>query len=634
MAKSEMINWRFNFKDKEIHVEDLHKIIKPGYKIFIGSGCSEPILFTDELIKEKEWNLTDVQIFHFLAISNQKFFSEGNPTSFRHNTLSLIGSQQMRYAINQGKSDFIPINSSEIPKLFHGKRYKIDVALIQVSPPDKNGYCSLGISVGINRSAVENAKIVVAHINPQMPRTLGDTFVPFSKINYFVYEDRPLLEYKIGNIDETHERIAKYVARLIENGSTLNLGLGKISYILPKVLADTNKQDLAIYSEVLYETIIPLITNGNINCEKNVYPHCMTCFIIGCKTFYDFVDDNPFIEFHPVSFINNIENIRKNEKLCSVYGAMSVDLFGQATNHLGHKLFSGTGGEADFINGTNLSEQGKSIIALKSTTEAGYSRIVPVLPPGLVELRAIDVHYVVTEWGIASLHGKSIRERVMQMIGIAHPKYRQDLLENAKLNNLVYQDQTIPVTPDGIVVACPDIEYYFETKSKGKVLVTPAKPTDERGLQELYYSLSEKDRIMRFLTPQKEFSHEQTQSHLICDYDTCLVLVGIVGKKEEDQRIIAASAYYLDPNTNTAEFSITIHEDYRKQGLGAFLFEKIIEIAEQRGIQGMFGDVYVNNIGMLQILNNIPYDVVFTSHPDEEDTLHFHFYFKSKKMKE
>jgi N-acetylglutamate synthase-like GNAT family acetyltransferase len=222
----------------------------------------------------------------------------------------------------------------------------------------------------------------------------------------------------------------------------------------------------------------------------------------------------------------------------------------------------------------------------------------------------------------------------MQMIGVAHPKYRQDLLENAKLNNLIYQDQTIPVSSDGIVVACPDIEFYFETKSKGKVLIAPAKPTDERGLQELYYSLSEKDRIMRFLTPQKEFSHEQTQSHLICDYDTCLVLVGIVGKKEEDQRIIAASAYYLDPNTNTAEFSITIHDDYRKQGLGSFLLEKIIEIAEQRGIQGLFGDVYVNNIGMLQILNNIPYDVVFTSHPDEEDTLHFHFYFKSKKIKE
>ncbi|MBD3353788.1 MAG: GNAT family N-acetyltransferase [Candidatus Lokiarchaeota archaeon] len=634
MSKFDIDNWQEINKDKEIKPEDLNKIIKPGYRIAVGSACSEPLLLTNKLLQEKEWNLPDVQICHFFTLSNHKFYSETTPTRFRHNTLSIIGSEQMRVAINQGKSDFTPINTSEIPRMLKGKRYKIDVALIQVSPPDKNGYCSLGINVGINRTMTDSARIIVAHINPNMPRTMGNSFILFKDIDYYVYEKAPLMQVRFDNTDEIINRIAKYVARLIENGSTLNIGLGKIAYALPFALLKAGTKNLAIYSEVLYDSVMDLVENGNINCSKNYYPHCMTSFILGSKEFYEFVDDNPFIEFHSTEFLLNIENIVKNNKLCSVYSAMSVDLFGQTSNHLKHVLYSGVGGQADFTYGASKIERGKSIIAIRSITKGGYSRILPVLPSGLVALRSIDVHYVVTEWGIAQLHGKTVRERVLQMIGVAHPQFRQDLLNKAKKMHLVYEDQEIPTTQDGVVVICPDIEWDFRTKSKGVIHFAPVKPTDERMIQDLYYSLSESDRVMRFFSPQKIFSHKETQSRIMCDYNTNMVIVGIVGNKEEDQRIVAAGAYYLVPNTNLVEFSVTIHEDYRKQGLGRHILNKIIEIAQEKGYEGIVGDVYVDNIAMLQILNTLPYDVVFTSDEDDSESLQFQFLFKSKKNKE
>ncbi|MHA1820772.1 MAG: GNAT family N-acetyltransferase [Promethearchaeota archaeon] len=621
--------WREFFKNKEIKADDIINYIKPGNRIYIGSGYSEPTLLTKALVKHKEWNLYDVEIMNFFTTSEHKLYSELDPTKFRFNTLSIISSPQIRVAIKEGKCDFTPIKSSEIPKMLRGKRYKINVALLQVAPPDKNGYCSLGINVDINRTIVDVADTVIAQINPRVPRTFGNSFIKFEDIDYFVYGDVPLLEYKKPHINETTEKIARNVAKLIENGSTLNFGLGKIPYILPRFLS--TKKNLAVYTEVLPETIMPLIKDRVINCAKNYYPHVMGTFAIGDHDFYDFINDNPFIELHPTDYLLNIENIAKNKKLCSIYSAKKVDLFGQGTNHIGKEFYSGIGGEADFLSGTGLYRRGKTIIAISSLTKEGESRIVPILPEGIVSVRAIDVHYVVTEWGIAHLHGKTMRERILQMIAIAHPDFRQELLDKAKEMNLVYKDQEIPMTKDGRVVIRPDFEWIFKTKNKDAVLVTPIKPSDERMIQDLYYSLSEKDRIMRFFIPKKIFTHEDTKMRVNCDYETCMVLVGIVGKEEEDQRIIAIAAYHLDPNTNWAEFSITIHDDYRNQGLGRFLLLKLAEIGESKGIKGIFGIVSSENIGMLNLLNTIPYRVVFQTYEEDPDYLEFYFRFKDKK---
>ncbi|MHA1727458.1 MAG: GNAT family N-acetyltransferase [Promethearchaeota archaeon] len=634
MQPFEKSKWREKFKEKEILLENLpdhlHKLIHPGTHICIGSACSEPVVLTNHLTTKKyRWN--DCSIWHFFTLSNQKFFSEKFPTRFRHNTLSIIGTRKMRDAINRGKADFIPLNASEIPHFLRQHKIAVDVCFLQVSPPDKNGFLSLGINVDVNRAIVDSAKTVIVQINPKMPRTLGDSFIRFRDIDHFVYYENNLLEYNPPEIDKTSEKVAEkvasYTSKLIENGSTLNLGIGKIPYILPKFLQ--NKKNLALYSEVLLESVVPLIESEVIDCSKNYYPHNITSFILGTRKFYDFVDNNPFIEFHPTEYISNIENISKNYKLCSIYGALTVDLFGQTTNHLGTSLYGGVGGEADFMRGSALSKGGKSIIALPSITRDGKSRIVTSLPPGPVTLRNIDVHYVVTEWGIAYLHGKSVRERTMQMISVAHPKFRHELLEEAKKLRFIYEDQKIPSSKDGIAVIRPDIVWWLPTKDKGKIYFSPVKQTDERMLQDLYYSLSERDRIMRFLNPQQYFTHKETQSRILCNFQTCFVIVGIVGK-ETSQRIIAVGAYYLEPNTNLVEFSVTIHETYRKQGLGRQILNKIIEMAYERGYSGLCGDVHQNNRAMLHILNTSPYEVIF-SKPDDTEVLNFHFYFDSRK---
>jgi GNAT superfamily N-acetyltransferase len=355
----------------------------------------------------------------------------------------------------------------------------------------------------------------------------------------------------------------------------------------------------------------------------------MTTFILGNREFYDFVDNNPFIEFHPTDWLNHIENVSKNYKLCSVYSALSCDLIGQATNHMGGYFYGGVGGQADFMLGSAISKGGKCIIALPSITKDGKSRILPLLPSGPVTMRVIDIHYIVTEWGIAYLHGKSIRERVIQMIAIAHPKFRQELLEEAKKMHYVYEDQIIPSSKGGITVIRPDIEWWFPSKTKGKIYFSPVKPTDERMLQDLYYSLSEQDRVLRFLNPQQYFTHKETQNRVICDYQTSFIIVGIIGK-EESQKIIAIGGYYLEPDTNLVEFSVTIHEDYRKQGLGRQILFKIIDLAKEKGYDGICGDVMMNNLGMIHILDSLPYDVIF-QHADEE-VLSFHFYFNHKSL--
>jgi len=618
-----------DYKEKEITLEKIRELCKPGSTIYIGSGCSEPIYITEYLTKQ---NLTDCYIFHYFSQTTQTFFSEENPALFRHNSLSIVNSEKMRDAVAEGKSDYTPVMASDIPKLLHSERYKIDLAFLQISPPDQNGYCSLGTNVDINRSIINVADITVAQINPLMPRTMGDSFIHINDIDYYVFHEMPLIEFESPETSDVFHEIAKNTAKLIEDGSTLNLGVGKIPFLLPEYLKD--KQSLAIFSEFLMESVIDLIKEGIITCKQNTFPHCMTSFIIGTKRFYDFVDNNPFIEFHPTEFITNLQNIGRNKKLCSIYSALSVDFIGQVTNDLPKRLYSGIGGEADFIRGSLLSKGGKSIIALPSTTESGKSRIVPILMYSPVALRAFEIQYVVTEYGIANLHGKTLRERVLSLIGIAHPKHRKWLLNQAKQANLIYQDQKIPMTEDGTVLNYPQVSWTYQIKNGEKVDIRPIQPIDERLIQELYYSLSPDDRVLRFFTNRKYFNHKIT--HYIIssiDYNKQYIIGGFVGKEEGNQRIIAITEYHCEEDSNfpeLGEFAITIHEDYRGKGLGRFLMNTLIDVAKENGLKGLKGDVLAYNEGMLHLLETLPYDVTMIR---EQKSFAFRFKFDELKEK-
>ena len=635
MPQLELSDWREKYKDKEITPERIIDIIKPGSRVYFGSACSEPVILTSQLANNMD-KLVDCQIYHFFTLSDQKFFIEEQPSLIRHNTLSMIGSPSMRKAINKGISDYTPIMSSGIPPLLRGigKRLLIDVALVQVSPPDKNGFCSLGTNVDINKTICNVAKVVIAHINPQMPWTMGNSFIKMADIDHFVYKDNPLLEFKYDFIDAKHdqkeriekmEKIASYISQLIEHGSTLNFGLGKIPHFLPKYLQE--KKNLGIYSEMLPESIIDLIENDIVTCNKSTFPHCMTSLIVGSKRFFDYVDKNPFIEIHPTEYICHVPRIAKNHKLCSIYGALEVDLVGQATNHTKLGMYSGIGGEAEFMMGASLTKGGKCIVALPSITLEGKSSIRPILEVQPVALRAFDVHYVVTEWGIAYLHGKSVRERILQMIGIAHPKFRERLLNLAKGTGFIYEDQKIPMTSDGVVVIYPEIKWIYQPKEGPPILIRPIKLTDERLMQDLYYKLSDYDRLLRFFTPRHYFKHSQIQQKVVCDYQTTMTLVAVVGEEEEEQ-IVGTIGYVLNKNTGFAEFAMTVDKEFRGMGLARFLLEKLIEIAQEKGIRGLYGDFLTTNRAMAHILQTLPYKTVFSV---EGQSTSFYFDFTQKK---
>ncbi|MHA1820059.1 MAG: GNAT family N-acetyltransferase [Promethearchaeota archaeon] len=621
-------DWREFYKDKEIKLGELTRHIRPGQRIFIGSGCSEPQALTSELVK-KQTKIADCEIIHFLTLSKNKFFNEFEPSLFRHNAL-FIG-ESMREAVANGYADYTPIMLSDIPKLIIEGRKHIDVALLQVSPPDKYGWVSLGINVDVNKAIVDAADTIIAQINPQMPRTLGDSFVHMSDIDYFVYHDEPLIEAVYDKPDEISKRIGRYIARLVENGSCIQMGIGQIPNAVIEFLKD--KRDLTIFSEVFSDGVIDLVESGAISKKylRNRKPKIMTSFVMGSHRLYNWVNENPLIEFRTTEYMNNPFNIAQNEKQISINAALTVDLTGQVnSDSIGPKFYSGIGGQADFERGAAMSKGGKPIMTLPSTThDLSKSRIVPTLEEGAgVVLPRGDVHYVVTEWGYAYLHGKTIRERALQMIGIAHPKFQPWLLEEAKRLNYVYEDQKIPMTKNGVVVIYPEYYESFYTTPRGdQLFIRPIKFTDERMVQELYYSLSMDDRILRFFVPQKSFPHKKTQESVVIDYETEMALVAIEGE-EPNQRIVGIGSYFLDRNSNMAEIAFTVADDYRNQGLTKYFINQLIIIGREKGINGFNGEVLPENRPMLHILRSLPYNVTFTSLNGE---IYFQFLFKDKK---
>ena len=621
-----MTDWRQQNNDREIKAKDLHRFIKPGSRIFIGTGCSEPVRLTEQLAENKT-QFVDCEIVHFLTLSGNKFFDDVEPSLYRHQAL-FVGSS-IRQAVSEGKADYIPISLSDIPPLIKTGRLRIDVALLQVTPPDKYGFCSLGINVDINRTVFENAKTVIAQINPKMPRTSGDSFVRFDEIAHFVYEETELLEFRYPEPEEAAKRIGGYCARIIENGSTLQFGIGAIPNAVLMHLQ--NKKDLSVYSEVISDSIIDLIESGVINCHKSQHPHVLTSFAMGTRRLYDYVNENPFIEFQSTESVNNIFNIAGNTKQVSINAALSVSVTGQVnSDSIGSEVFSGVGGQLDFTRGAALSEGGKPIICLPSVTADGRkSRIVATLEAGAgVVVPRSEVHYVITEWGVAFLHGKSIRNRVLQMIGIAHPKFRKELLEQAKELNFVYQDQLLPLTQDGVVILYPEeYEWSYIMPDGGHVFFRPVKTTDERMLQELYYELAPEDRRFRFFSPKTVFSHRETQTAVNVDYESVFAIVGIVGD-EEDQKIVSIGSYYLNRSSNVAEIAFTVAEGYRNQGLTRHMLNRLIDIAKEKRISGFMGDVLRMNDPMLHLLKTLPYVISFES---EGDTFSFHFNFSDKK---
>src|SRR5574341_359170 len=423
------MHWLDDYRQKQVTPAEALRCVQSGMRVYIQPGCAEPETLVEALVQRAPF-VRDVEIVHLLTMGRADYVAPEMAGHFRHNAM-FIGSN-VRKAVNEGRADYTPIFLSEVEGLFESGAMPLDVALIQVSPPDPHGLCSFGVGIDTTLTAAKVAKHVVAQVNDQMPRTYGDSFIHVSDINAIVDVSRPLCELPREPITELQQQIARNVARLIVDGDTLQLGIGGIPDAVLLELADRN--DLGIHTEMLSDSAIPLIQSGVINgSRKTLHPRKIILgFVLGSRELFDFVNENPIFEFHPVSYTNNPFIIAQNDRMVAVNSTLQMDITGQTcSDSIGQVLYSGFGGQVDFIRGARHSKGGKPIIAMPSTAKNDtISRIVPTLTPGsgVVASRG-SIHYVVTEYGIAYLHGKSIRERAEALIQIAHPKFRNELYE-------------------------------------------------------------------------------------------------------------------------------------------------------------------------------------------------------------
>lgn len=423
------MSWLSEYHSKVLSARDALRAIESGMRVYIHPGCAEPEALVEALIGRAP-DVRDVEIVHLLTLGRADYIQPEMAGHFRHNAMFIGGN--VRQAVNEGRADYTPILLSEIEALFESGQMPLDVALIQVSPPDAHGFCSFGVGVDTTLSAAKAARHVIAQVNDQMPRTFGDSFIHISDIDAVVEVSRPLCELPKSEFTPLYDTIGRHVAGLIEDGATLQLGVGNIPDAVLRNL--TNHRDLGIHTEMLSDNAIALIESGAVNGRrKTLHPRKVILgFVLGTRELFDYVDENPIFEFHPTSYTNDSFLIAQNERMVAVNSALQVDITGQVcADSLGTYFYSGIGGQVDFIRGAARSKDGKPIITLPSTAKDGtVSRIVPMLSPGagVVTSRG-TVHYVVTEYGVAYLHGRSIRQRAEALIQIAHPKFRDELYE-------------------------------------------------------------------------------------------------------------------------------------------------------------------------------------------------------------
>lgn len=422
------MEWEELYKKKLVSPDEAILNINSQSRIVVAHACAEPKILVDALVKNKE-NFENSEIVHMVAMGKAEYVNSDMKKHFTHN--ALFAGASTRKAVQDGRADFTTCYFHEVPKLFKEGDLQVDVALIQTSLPDEHGNCSMGISIDYIKSAAENAKLIIAQVNKHMPRTMGDSFIHVSDIDYIVEHSEPLIELCPPKIGDIEKAIGKNCASLVEDGSTLQLGIGAIPDAALLFLKD--KKNLGIHSEMISDGVLDLVKSGVINNKaKNFHTGKMiVTFVMGTKALYDYVDNNPLVEFHPVDYVNNPIIIAKNDKMISINSCVQIDLTGQiCSESIGYKQISGVGGQVDFVRGATMSRGGKSIIAIPSTAAKGkVSRIVSVLDEGaVVTTSRNDVDYIVTEYGIARLKGKTLKERGRVLIGISHPDFRDELI--------------------------------------------------------------------------------------------------------------------------------------------------------------------------------------------------------------
>ena len=596
--KTILEDFKKTYPEKFPSPEAIFSRIHAGDQIFIGTGCGEPQYLVHELVDYVNKNpkaFFDAELIHIWTLGVAPYTDEKFQDNFRLD--SFFVGDSTRGSVNRGAADYTPVFLSSVPDLFRSEMVPVDIALVQTSLPDKHGYLSLGISVDVVKSALKKSEIVVAQVNENMPRTHGDGFVHINDIDFVLPHAEPLLEYSVKAPNDTVQKIGKYVARLIEAGSTIPWGYGLIPDEVMHSLEE--KEDLGVHTELLSDGIIELMRKGVITNQRKIHNPGKTIasFCMGSRDTYDFLDENPAVEFKRIDYTNNPLIISRHRMMTAINSAMEMDLTGQATaESLGGTFYSGTGGQADFIRGAVLSPGGKTILAFPSTAlNDSVSRIVPVLQEGAgVTLTRGDVHYVVTEYGIAYLHGKNIRERAMDLIAIAHPRFRPWLIEAARKRSLIYKDQVFIPGERGMYPE--DLETYRTTRKGLEIFLRPVKITDETILKDFFYDLSEDSMYMRFFSTRRDMPHKRLQEFVVVDWSRKMEILAVIKENERDREtIIGVGQYELIPDNYLAEVAIVVRDEYQGRGVGGELLSYLTYIARRDGLLGFTAETLVEN---------------------------------------
>jgi acyl-CoA hydrolase/GNAT superfamily N-acetyltransferase len=586
---------------------DAIAMIRPGRRVFIGSSCGEPQHLVRGLANAFD-SLKDIEIVRLMTLETTPLSLIANKTQDSAlNIRSFYAGSAKSKAMARNQRFITPIHLSAIPRLFKSRLLPIHVALIQVSPPDDFGWMSLGVSVDITLAAAESADVVIAQVNSRMPRVLGRSFIHVNDVDVFVEYDEPLItigpnpEFKAAN------DIARLIVRLVEDGSTLAIGLGTTTEAVMLALSDKN--DLGIHSLFFTNDMMHLFSKGVITNRRKGFNDgkMVAACAIGSQDLYEFLDDNPAIEFHPVDYTNDPSVISRHKRMVAMSVVMGIDLTGQvAADAMPNTHFSGVTGLLDFMRGSAAAPGGKSILMLSSTAGQGKeSRIVPLLKDTAIVVPRSDVQHVVTEFGAVNLFGKSLQERAMALISIAHPNFRDELFFQAKKMGLLSAERTLHESIHGVYPV--HLEEVLEIADQ-QVTVRPAKPVDERRIQEHFYSLDQDDVIARFFHDKRSFDKDEAEEVSQVDYIKDLTLLAIVGEFGFGQ-VVGIGEYLLDPATNYAEIAFSVSRPYQKMGLGKILLRKLASAAREHGIAGFFAYTSAQNQGMVRLFKRLPYKV-------------------------
>jgi acyl-CoA hydrolase/RimJ/RimL family protein N-acetyltransferase len=594
------------WRDRLVSAEAAVSVVRPGDQVFVGSACATPLSLVEALERLRR---PGVALVHFLTDR----VGTGDPprTNYRHRVF--YAGRDVRALHQSGLVEYLPLSLGDVPKLFRNGQIPLDVAMIQVAPPDPDGSCSLGISVDVTKAAALTARTVIAEVNPAMPRTAGDSRIPVDRIAHFVAVETPVVEYLHDAVGEAAAQIARYVARLIDDRCTLQIGLGRVPNQMLTHL--TNRRGLAIHSDVITEPVVDLVADGVISGPV------VTSWAMGTRRLYDLLDGDPRFAFHPVEYVCDPAIIASNERMVSVTQAFAVDLTGQVcTESLDGALYGGVSTGPAFHRGALSSPGGMAIVCLASRTPQGRSAICLDLDPAdAVAIARADVHWVITEYGTAYLFGRSLAERAVALIEIAHPDARKSLLDAAIGRGLVGPKQQLRSRSAYPVAEVRDLRL----RDGRVVCVRPTRASDSGAMQELFHRLPEEDVESRFLAKLSSLTDTVAQYLCSVDYEQEMAFAAVVGPSERE-RIIAASSYYLSPATGLAEVAYMVDPEWQGAGLGGLLHARMLEYARERGVRGFRADVLMGNSRMMRVFERAGHRMrVRTSGGVEEVTMLF-----------